>query len=826
MRRRHRPYYCSTKAMSFLLVLPLLVLAAGAIYAVARFLGRPIPPVVLAVFVVATTLPFPRAFVSNRTPLPLDHVTLTAPWVSLGKGPPYNAYLDDVVTQILPWAEASRLAWKGGELPLRDRWNGGGMALAANSLSQAYSPLSLIALPLPLATAAFWIGCVKLLLAMAGMWLWVRELGASRGAAVFAGVAYGLSLNFTQWLFCPQTEVFCLWPWTLFLIELCRGTSARWRCLAALTAVFAASVLAGHPESLALGVLFAGLWILGRWAAGDMPDAPRVIGRVVGAGVLAVGLTAFLLVPSYIAIQASNRLPQAEKPYWDPYLSLVPHGPVWRGVVTAFFARALGDLVHAPVIPGATGAIAEMDLGYFSIAGLCAALMILRPGSKRLRATWVLAGLGVCGLGVAVAQWPFAEIFARIPEIRLVFPLRFYSWLALAGPAVAALELDRHAKDLGSRGRTVFAAVAIPLLLGLAAVLVYKHLRPEYVSTAIAFQKKQVIVTLALLALAAALALVALRLPSVYVAGLTLLCAAELAWQWQGLYRLYDPALFYPELPMVRFLHGQTSPFRVTGESTSIFPNMNVFAGAEDIRVNDGVERLDYVAFLDATLGYPPHEYFKHIGNPDASVLDFLNVRYLVAWRDFPTPGPRWKLAYTGADGNVWENLGVLPRAFAPTRVRLVARATAETEPLVNANAAFGGAFAQIAANRDWRDQAWVLWDRDGELVNGQAEITDYRESTNSASFHARVTGGITAVVLSLAQDGGWSARDEKGSEIAVLRANGPFLAVALPPGEHRVFLSYASPGTYAGAIISVATLLLLLGGVAIALARRTSQSA
>ncbi len=80
-----------------------------------------------------------------------------------------------------------------------------------------------------------------------------------------------------------------------------------------------------------------------------------------------------------------------------------------------------------------------------------------------------------------------------------------------------------------------------------------------------------------------------------------------------------------------------------------------------------------------------------------------------------------------------------------------------------------------------------MLADRVAEEPGGAAEISGYRESTNAASFDARAGRGGAWVVLSLVQDGGWSARGADGAAIPVARANGPFLALHLPEGEHRV---------------------------------------
>jgi len=794
------------------LVIVLLAGAALALHGAARSLGRRIPGAYLAAFVLLVCLPFPRAFLGGGTPLPLDHVPLTHPWLPLGRALPYNAYLNDVVSQILPWTEAVRVAWKDGTLPLLDRWNGCGTPLAANSQSAAFSPFTLLTLPLPLATAFLLLGPLKLLIAMAGMWLWVRELRASEGASFFAAVAYGLSLNFSQWLFFPQTAVFCLWPWMLFLLERGRDAAGRRRATIALGAVLALGALAGHPESMAVGVFFAALWIALRRVTGDAPDAGAMLRRFGLAGAAAVGLTAFLLVPSVLAILASNRLVLALKPHWAPVLSPWPHGPIWPAIVTAFFPYALGDLIHSPVLARATGAVPEMDLGYFGIVGWAAAALVLRPGSRRPRAEWALIGLLVCGLGVAVAQWPFAEVFSFIPAIRNMFPLRFYSWIALAGPAIAALELDRFTRDAAERPRAVFGALAAPVLMAAAAIAVYAHFRPEHLAgSGPEFQRSELVVALVALGLTFVLLALGRARPGLAVLGLAAVCAGELLHQWRGLYPLNPTSLLYPKTPLIGFLENQERPYRVAGIENALFPNYGVFARVEDVRTHDPVERADYVAFLDALAGYPRGDYFKHIRNAGPPVFDFLNVRYTVSAPDGKAPGERWKTVYAGEDGSVYENTAVLPRAFVPERVRLVAAPAGLREPLMDANAAFGAAFGEIAANRDWRAKAWVLWHEDGEAPGGEAEISDYVESTNAISFRARVSRGPACVLLSVVQDGGWSARDESGAKVPTFRANGPFFAVALAAGKHEVRLTYWPPGFIAGLWITVGTAAVLL---------------
>ena len=667
---------------------------------------------------------------------------------------------------------------------------------------------------LPLARAFTLIGAIKLLLAASGMWLWVRELGASKRPAGFAAVAFALSFTFVPpWIFYPQSGVFCLWPWMLFGIERCRDGRRRGRAVAGLAAVFTLIVLAGHPESAAMGALFAGLWLAARRLAGDLADlAP--LARAIGlAAAIALGLTAFLLLPSVLAIAASARLTAAARPYWLPHLSLLPHAPRWPGILPAFFPHALGNSVTAPAVPGGTGTFCEMAMGYTGILGWAAALLVFRPGSRRNRSELALWGLLLCGFGVAVCAWPLAEIFARIPGIRYVFPLRFNGWVALAAPAIAALELERYMKDAREGRATPAAAVAIPLLLGAGGFALHRYLLGvRQADGSLAFHQGQLTLILAVLGLSALVAVAARGRPGTYVAAMTLLCGAELVDQWSVLNRLYARELLFPEPPLVRFLHAQPGTFRVAGIGPTLFPSTNVFARLEDVRTHDAVERRDYMAFLDATCGYPYADYFKMIRNMDAPALDFLNVRFALGGPRDTAPGPRWRPVYAGVDGTAFENASVLPRAFAPSRIRFVAPPPARPWPVLDAAAAFGPAFSEIAALTDWSAIAYVLAEGGPEAANSAVEVSEYAEATNAASFRARVPeGGPDGwVVLSLVQDGGWSARDAAGSVIASGLANGPFLALRIPPGERRIALRYCPPGMRLGSMISLSTLLLV----------------
>ena len=791
---------------------------------VAFLVRRSLPPRLVLVFALAPLLFVGRgsftAF-TKETILPVDHAMLVPPWNTHPEGGRYNPYANDIALQILPWCKAVRQAWAHGSVPLRNRWNGCGTPLAANGQSSAFSPLMLLTGPLPLAAALALMAALKLFLAFSGMWLWLRELRLASPAALFGAVAFSFSFTVLPWLFSPLTAVVCLWPWLLFAVELLRDRDAGRRAFWLLVAVLSALPLGGHLESAASGCLFTALWIAARRAVGDLPEFSKIALRIAVAAPLAIGLTAFSLVPQRLAILSSNRIVLAHWPFWSSVLSWRPHWPGWpAGAFTTLLPHALGNLIDAPVVAGAVASFPEMALGYIGAAGWASAFLLIRPGSRRRRTEWVLLGLALCGFGIATAAWPFREIAGAVPLLKSVFPVRFLSWIALAGAALAALELERLVGDLRDSKKAVLGALAAAAVLALAMAGVHEHLSPLHAATGgLRFERNALWFSEAgVAAFAIAVGLAAWkrgRLLTALPLELALLAGAELWIQGAHLYRTVRVDQLFPPTPLLQFLQRQAPSFRVVGEGGVLFPNSNVFAVLEDVRTHDPVERRDYVEFLDATCGYPPADYFKQIVNINASALDFLNVRYLVSKPGRASPAEKWRLVYGGEDGTVFENRDVLPRVFAPDKITLVAGVEKRLGWNRNAFAAFGVHASAIAGKRDWREHAFVLGREAKVIVNGQARITEYRESTNEASFRVRVSGEAAEafLVASLTQDGGWSARDESGRRIDATLANGPFLALRVPSGDHLIFLRYSPPGFRTGAGVTAACLLAVAVG-------------
>jgi len=101
-----------------------------------------------------------------------------------------------------------------------------------------------------------------------------------------------------------------------------------------------------------------------------------------------------------------------------------------------------------------------------------------------------------------------------------------------------------------------------------------------------------------------------------------------------------------------------------------------------------------------------------------------------------------------------------------------------------------------------------------------RATIAAYEPDRVAIDVEAASAG---ALVLSDAYEPGWSANLD-GHTLPVTYANRVMRAVAVPPGRHRVLMTYQPPGFAAGALLSAFGGLTLLG-LAIVERRRKGPS-
>jgi len=261
------------------------------------------------------------------------------------------------------------------------------------------------------------------------------------------------------------------------------------------------------------------------------------------------------------------------------------------------------------------------------------------------------------------------------------------------------------------------------------------------------------------------------------------------------------------------------------GTDEPMTPLTSALVSLEDVRGYDTVIPRRYVEFWNLVEPARGLEYSKlqglvRVESLASPLLHFLNVHYVVSTRPISSP----HLAPVEVPGlYAYRLLGALPRAHLISAARVVASANQVLPELARSDfdpsreavvtAASLARFRPLDANL--RTQ---LENTSGgvpvNLATGTpASIEDrvqYLERhPHSATLDVNsAAGGV--LVMAEYDAPGWRAR-VGGMEVPVVTVNHAFRAIPVPPGTHRVETWYAPTSLRSGAIISAASLLIVL---------------
>ena len=201
----------------------------------------------------------------------------------------------------------------------------------------------------------------------------------------------------------------------------------------------------------------------------------------------------------------------------------------------------------------------------------------------------------------------------------------------------------------------------------------------------------------------------------------------------------------------------------------------------------------------------PQPVWSNRVDDLSAPMLSMMNVRYALALPDRAIP-PRWRLLGRYPGYQLLENTAVLPRAFVPRTI----------------HSGVNDVMAGMRGCRDFASEAWI--EADGPpmtVVNGTGRVA-VQASGSRLTLHTSMRSPGWIVVSEVAWKG-WRAT--MGPQPLKLHfADRAFLGMYVPAGEHDIELAYRPKAVTTGAIVSVASLLLLIV-LAIVRARRARMT-
>jgi hypothetical protein len=774
-------------------------LYVGAVYAIAIALarrgGNPLPKQIAALFYALVLIFLFKAMTGPYVSIATDVPRLIAPWSA--SGPPLTKYTvlnmetQDVPMQLVPWAHQVREAWKSGHAPLWNALAGCGYPLLANAQSAAFSPLRILALPLPLGYAMTAEAAMKMLVALTFTFLYCRRRYEALPSSI-AAIAYGFGPFVVAWLHFAQSTAACFLPAVLYQIDLIveRRTYGRFVTTAALGAVV---VFCGHPETAIHILFFAIGYVL--WTS-IVEKRREFLPALIGAGIISILLALPMIVPFAENVRNSTRF-EAQK--------------AWSAEMPFSDARSLALLVQPRLYGTRPGnpwgpATAEAVTGFAGILGMAAFIAIAFDAIARRRfgdieAFFVLAAIGVFALIASVK--PAVAALHAVIGLAANARLRFlFAWI-LAVLIAAALERLL-------RGR----AAAFAIGLGSAAVLIALIVaKTPFPSDAARHDGLVSVIPSAMVLLIAALALV----PRFRSAATLLLVVAVIAEMWPltiGWNSPFPMATFYPRTPLIDAVLRYHRPGfdRVAGIGGVLFPNTNAMFGIEDARVHDPMEPARYVHYIDNAIS---HDYYKKWLDQSTPLLDRLNVRWLMTepGHELADTG-RYVLRYAGADGRLYENLHVLPRFFAAdAEVRIVAAGedgytldVSATRPAV--------VMSSVGASRWWRVS--LVGGREMSALNAphphSASLRVSLSPLTRGEGHREASGTTRMEEVPANLDVLLPARGEKVPEGRMRGdSSAPFLTFPIPAGHTTVRICYIDNSFRIASLISLLTVAVLV---------------
>jgi hypothetical protein len=784
----------------------------------ARGLGLRLPRRAMACGVAAPLLLLGPWLRGQRLLVPCDILMEVVPGAPRIGHPDPHSLLNDAVYQFLPWELEIRHALAARRLPFWSDRLEGGSSPWANPQASVLSPAAMAGRLLPIQHHLLGALAAKILLALEGTYLLARLLGASRRASLLAGAGFALGGGVIAWGLFPHSSTVAWVPWlaagTIRLVRRPRAPAAP-RTIAATAAVTAALLLSGHPETAAIGGLFAAFCGLAyRRRRGRLVPGLAAAGA---AALLGFGLAAPLLLPFLDLLPRSARaeetlalhLPLPALRLADPWswfylgrgaFTLTPLNPLAWG--RPFHVPFHGPLDWVDAASGYTGLVA--------LAG--GALALAGPRLPRRRAAPLLAFAGVALL-LAAKLVPLAWPLYAVRPLRALTYERFLPVGSLALAVAGGLGLDAVLRRRERRAAAVWVALAAAAGSSLAVAP-----RPSVAGL------------WALLAAAVALAApppsqplsrswpsARRRAPAALLAAALLL---DLVPWSRDLLPAGRPGLFYPRTPFVEEVAHLAGPaegpggHRAVGALFLLYPSLLPFYGIADPRPHDPLVPAAYLSVLGDAFGFRPTmtQYFAPFDHVDHPLLRFLGVRAVVG--SVALPASHHLVLRSGqryAPFFLYENPGALPRWFVPGSAVVVGRS------------GIGGFLATLD------DPARVALFADEVRGFQPAGLTgSARPLPVLAASPGRTVlalpPGADLVATSIPATAGWRARAD-GRHAEILTVDGSFLGVRVPAGATRLTLVYRPPGLVPGTAAALVSALAAAALLAAAGRRRRRGS-
>jgi hypothetical protein len=670
--------------------------------------------------------------------------------------------------------------------------------LGAGQYAIFYPANVLFGLLAPVTAYRWWL-LLHIWIATAGAFAWSWRRFGSRAGAIVSGVAYSGSGFAVLHLVHMPFVIAVAWLPVLFCgVDLVHEQWTTLRALLVATAI-AMIAFAGQPQMLWIALV--GVIVYALVLATSKRAGLRSVARVAAGAALGVGISAVQLLPLWQFSRSSQRPSLSMAAAFD--LSLWPHHLLTLVFPWLYGGSSQGSAFSSPWLGGDT----QHEVGMFAgatIVALAVTALIWRHRDVVVRG---LAAVAVVSVLIALGRsTPLGHLFYDVLPLAKSFRVWARTMLLLnlaaamlAGAGVREVIRSPQRAVLGLGTATVSLAIVafcLPHVSSFRNFLVGGPYGVVARGLPVAF----------LLGLVAAVAITVVH-PRVGACALVAICSLEVvsfayAAEWRGQSApIHDLHAFYDSSTPPSFGLPYAAPGGVDRWITDTYSLRSVSL-AKNMRGVNGYDPLIQKDWASTAAG------FAYDGNPTRPdfwhpgwLADVLRVSTLILDDKIAPTDPTWRRvgSVPGLAMARWEREPRLPEAYLVGRV-MVAPLAAIRAALVNPSSPMlTTAFVEQNDSRIHR--------LDDASAAGRVEAADVLGSGRIVVEAQR----DSLLVLSHDWEAGWHATVD-GQPVKVLRTNGLVLGVPVPAGHHVVRVGFRPPGLVAGALITLLSLVMLLG--------------
>lgn len=759
-----------------------------------------------------TNLFFFRGIFFGLVPIPLDAlVGVYHPWADFFwgfvAGVPYkNMALTDVFSQLYPWRMLAMNLVRSWQLPLWNPYSFMGGPLLANWQSAPFYPLNLLMLIFGNVFGYGLMVSVQPLMALIFMILYLREIKVSKTATYIGSISFAFGGFMMTYLEYSTTgQILTMIPLSLYLIEKYLVSNKRRYLLGLVVAEFCIFT-GGFFQPALYALLLISIYVVVSSISRTKKLFSGSLFELMFSMIIGVGLSAIQLVPTFELLNLSIR--NLDHNIIEYKYGLLP--------IKQLLALLAPDIFGNSTTGNYFGFMQYQETsGYFGIVATTLAITALFNKKKDYRQLFFIFFF-LFSLLMAFNNPVSQLVFQfKLPFLSTGYASRWLMITTFAGSVLAAYGFDRSSKKL-----RVGVSLVVLLAIGCIYLLVRgAKLDVDPVHILIATRN----LVLPLILVTVTVVLFFLPKKNLFLIAFCLLVSFDLLRYATKFTPFVNKAYGTTEIPFITRIKQTAGINRVAIDKGPLMPaNTWIY---NDIFTIGGYDPLLYkdseVWFrainvgnnpnqkIDGSLGNGSMTRYLNLDNPYSPLLDLAGAKYLLTLK-IDTEG-RFKEGgkingellkkYQPVDD--FGGTVLLENKSAMSRVNLFYEAESEMNDAMAAE--------KLIAGFDFRNIVLLKSENLARFSSDKHDgVSVLSYSANKVTIRAQTKNGAY-LMLSDTDYPGWRVRIN-GKDTKIIRADGIFRAVELPPGEVRVEFYYFPNSFLIGLTVSVSSLFLAIG--------------